>query len=227
MIINGARQIGKSYIIRYVGKELLKSKFKNYIEINFVEDSISDKLFENVNNKEDFYFQLSMIAGKKMGNKDNTLIFLDEIQQYPQFLTLLKFLKQDDRFTYICSGSLFGITLYKTTSIPIGSIEVVNMYPLDFEEFLYANNFNDLAINTIKNHFNNLTTLEENTHNKIFNLFKKYLLIGGLPDAINTYIENNNIVYVRKIQSEIYNYYGDDASKYDKENKFKIKRIYD
>lgn len=227
MIINGARQIGKSYIIRYVGKEILKNKFKNYIEINFVEDSISEKLFENVNNKEDFYFQLSMIAGEKMGNKDNTLIFLDEIQQYPQFLTLLKFLKLDDRFTYICSGSLLGITLYKTTSIPIGSIEIVNMYPLDFEEFLYANNFNDLAINTIKNHFNNLTTLEENTHNKILNLFKKYLLIGGLPDAINSYIENNNIVYVRKIQSEIYNYYGDDASKYDKENKLKIKRIYD
>lgn len=104
MIIDGARQIGKSFIIRHVATEILKSKFTNYIEINFVEDSLSDRLFSNINNKEDFYLQLSMIAGDKMKEKDNTLIFIDEIQEYPQFLTMLKFLKQDDKFTYICSG---------------------------------------------------------------------------------------------------------------------------
>ncbi len=136
MVIDGARQIGKSYIIRYVGSELLKDKFTNYIEINFIEDSLGDKLFEKVNNKDDFYLQLSMIAGDKMKDKDNTLIFIDEIQQYPQFLTMLKFLKQDDKFTYICSGSLLGVTLSKTTSIPIGSIDVVHMFPLDFKELI-------------------------------------------------------------------------------------------
>lgn len=227
MIINGARQIGKSYIIRYVGSKLLKDKFTNYIEINFVEDSLKDKLFENVNNKEDFYFQLSMIAGDKMKDKDNTLIFIDEIQQYPQFLTMLKFLKQDDRFTYICSGSLLGVTLAKTPSIPIGSIDVVQMFPLDFEEFLLANGFNDYAINSLKLKYENLESLEESTHNKVLDLFKKYLLIGGLPDAINSFIDKKNIVEVRKIQSDVYDYYGDDASKYDKEHKLKIKRIYD
>lgn len=227
MIINGARQIGKSYIIRYVGSELLKDKFTNYIEINFVEDSLKDKLFENVNNKEDFYFQLSMVAGDKMKDKDNTLIFIDEIQQYPQFLTMLKFLKQDDRFTYICSSSLLGVTLAKTPSIPIGSIDVVQMFPLDFEEFLLANDFNDYAINSLKIKFENLESLEETTHNKVLDLFKKYLLIGGLPDAINSFIDKKNIVEVRKIQLDIYDYYGDDASKYDKEHKLKIKRIYD
>ena len=227
LIINGARQIGKSYIIRYVGSKLLKDKFTNYIEINFVEDFLKDKLFENVNNKEDFYFQLSMVAGDKMKDKDNTLIFIDEIQQYPQFLTMLKFLKQDDRFTYICSGSLLDVALAKTPSIPIGSIDVVYMFPLDFEEFLLANGFNDYAINSLKIKFENLESLEESTHNKVLDLFKKYLLIGGLPDAINSFIENKNIVEVRKIQLDIYDYYGDDASKYDKEHKLKIKRIYD
>ncbi len=227
MIINGARQIGKSYIIRYVGSKLLKDKFTNYIEINFVEDSLKDKLFENVNNKEDFYFQLSMIAGDKMKDKDNTLIFIDKIQQYPQFLTMLKFLKQDDRFTYICSSSILDVALAKTPSIPIGSIDVVYMFPLDFEEFLLANGFNDYAINSLKIKFENLESLEESTHNKVLDLFKKYLLIGGLPDAINSFINKKNIVEVRKIQSDIYNYYGDDASKYDKEHKLKIKRIYD
>ena len=226
MIVDGARQVGKSYIIRYVASELLKDKFTNYIEINFVEDSLGNKLFENVNNKEDFYLQLSMVAGEKMKNKDNTLIFIDEIQQYPQFLSMLKFLKQEDKFTYICSGSLLGETLIKTPSIPIGSIDVIHMFPLDFEEFLLANNFNDYAINSLKNKFDRLESLEEATHAKVLDLFKKYLLIGGLPDAVNCFINKMNIVEVRKIQSDIYDYYGDDASKYDKEHKLKIKRIY-
>lgn len=227
MIIDGARQIGKSYIIRYVGSELLKDKFTNYIEINFIEDSIGDKLFEKVSNKEDFYLQLSMVAGDKMKDKDNTLIFIDEIQQYPQFLTMLKFLKQDDKFTYICSGSLLGVTLAKTPSIPIGSIDVVHMFPIDFEEFLLANGFNNYAISSLKTKFENFEALEETAHNKVLDLFKKYLLIGGLPDAVNSFIEKKNIIEVRKIQSDIYDYYGDDASKYDKEHKLKIKRIYD
>ena len=227
MIIDGARQIGKSFIIRYVATEILKSKFTNYIEINFVEDSLSDRLFSNINNKEDFYLQLSMIAGDKMKEKDNTLIFIDEIQEYPQFLTMLKFLKQDDKFTYICSGTLLGVTLTKTPSIPIDSIDVVRMYPLDFEEFLYANGFNEVAIDSIHAKFIKKETLESTIHNKLLDLFKKYLLTGGLPDAINSFINDRNIFNIRKIQSDIYDYYGDGASKYDKDHKLKIKRIYD
>lgn len=227
MIIDGARQIGKSYIIRYVGSQLLKNKFKNFIEINFVEDALGEKLFKDVSSKEDFYLRLSMIAGHKMGNKEDTLVFIDEIQQYPQFLTMLKFLKQDDKFTYICSGSLLGVTLAKTPSIPIGSIDVVHMYPLDFEEFLLANGFSELAIDSLKSSFCNLQSLDEATHNRVLDLFKKYLFVGGLPDAVNCFIEKKNIVQIRKIQSDIYDYYGDDASKYDTEHKLKIKRIYD
>ena len=227
MLIDGARQIGKSYIIRYVCTEVLKNKFKNYIEINFVEDSISDRIFANINSKEDFYLQLSMFAGNKMGNKDNTVIFIDEIQEYPQFLTLLKFLKQDDRFTYICSGSLLGVTLLKTPSIPIGSIDINHMYPLDFEEFLLANGFNSSAINVLKQNFENLTSLDETTHNKMLDLMKKYLFTGGMPDAVNSFLKNQNIMEVRRIQSTISDLYGDDASKYDREHKLKIKRIYD
>ncbi|MBQ6980150.1 MAG: ATP-binding protein [Clostridia bacterium] len=223
LIIDGARQIGKSYIIRHFGTKM----FKNYIELNFVEDEKGDKIFQNINSVKDFYLGLSMVAGDKMQKKENTLVFLDEIQEYPQFLTLLKFLKQDDRFTYIASGSELGVTLKKTTSIPMGSIERVHMYPLDFEEFLYANGFNELAIASLKENFDNKESLDENTHNKVLDLFKKYLLVGGLPDSVNSFINDYNIVNVRNIQSEIHEYYGDDASKYDKDHKLKIKRIYD
>ena len=225
LIIDGARQIGKTYIIRHVGKKL----FKNYIELNFIEDLNGPKIFEKVSSVKDFYFQISTIAGDKMGNKKDTLIFLDEIQAYPQMLTLLKFLKQDDKFTYIASGSLLGVTLRKTTSIPMGSIEIKRMFPLDFEEFLLANGFNNFAIDTIREKFLANESLDSAFHERLLELFKKYLLIGGLPDAVNSFINDSNIFNVRKIHNDIKDFYLSDASKYEKDNnkKLKIRRIYE
>lgn len=192
-----------------------------------IEDSLGNRLFEKVRTVEDFYLQVSMLAGDKMQKKENTLIFIDEIQAYPHLLTLLKFLSQDNRFTYIASGSLLGVTLSQTTSIPMGSIQKIQMYPLDFEEFLYANGMNEFVISTLRNKFNRLEELDESMHNKMMDLFKKYLLVGGMPDAINTYLSEKNIVSVRNIQAEIHEYYASDASKYSLENKLKISRIYD
>ena len=223
LLIDGARQVGKTYIIRYVGEEL----YKNFIEINMIEDSLKDRLFEGVKTVEDFYFQVSMLAGNKMGQKEDTLIFIDEIQAYPHLLTLLKFLLQDGRFTFIASGSLLGVTLSQTTSIPMGSIRKVRMFPLDFEEFLYANGFNEMTISFLRKKYENEEALDEAAHNKVMELFRKYLLVGGLPEAVNSYIQNQNIVLVREIQNEIREYYATDASKYDEENKLKIRRIYD
>lgn len=223
LLIDGARQVGKTYIIRYAGKKL----FDNYIEINMLEDSIGNRLFENVRTVEDFYLQVSMIDGGKLKQKENTLIFIDEIQAYPQLLTLLKFLSQDGKYTYIASGSLLGVTLSETTSIPMGSIRKVRMFPLDFEEFLYANGMNEQVVSFLKDKFEKLEPLDESMHNRIMDLFRKYLLVGGLPDVVNTYIETKNINRVRAIQSEIHDYYAADASKYDEQRKLKIRRIYD
>lgn len=223
LLVDGARQVGKTYIIRYVGKKL----FENFIEINMVEDSLGDRLFANTKTVEDFYLQVSMIAGNRMKDKENTLIFLDEIQAYPHLLTLLKFLSQDNRFTYIASGSLLGVTLSQTTSIPMGSIRKVRMFPLDFEEFLYANGMNEIVVSSMRKKFERLESLDESMHNRMMGLFRKYLLVGGLPDAVNTYLETTNIQSVREIQSEIHDYYAADASKYDEERKLKIRRIYD
>ncbi len=223
LLVDGARQVGKTYIIRHVGRKL----FENFIEVNMVEDSVGDRLFAQTNTVEDFYLQLSMIAGDKMGQKENTLVFIDEIQAYPHLLTLLKFLQQDDKFTYIASDSLLSVTLSQTTSIPMGSIRKIRMFPLDFEEFLYANGMNEIVISSMRKKFERLESLDEPMHNKIMDLFRKYLLVGGLPDAVNTYIATKNIQSVREIQSEIHDYYAADASKYDDDNKLKIRRIYD
>lgn len=223
LLVDGARQVGKTYIIRYLGKKL----FPNFIELNMVEDSIGDQLFLNTKTVEDFYLQVSMLAGDKMGKKEDTLIFLDEIQAYPHLLTLLKFLRQDNRYTYIASGSLLGVTLSETTSIPMGSIRKIRMFPLDFEEFLYANGMNETVLQALRQKFENLETLEEPMHNKMMDLFRKYLLAGGMPDAVNAYIQEKNIFMVREIQREIHDYYAADASKYDEERRLKIRRIYD
>lgn len=223
MLVDGARQVGKSYIIRHTGN----SMFSNYIELNMVEDSIGKRLFANTQSVEDFYLQVSMLAGDKMKEKENTLIFIDEIQAYPHLLTLLKFLAQDDKYTYIASGSLLGVTLSETTSIPMGSIRKVRMFPLDFEEFLYANGMNEIAISSLRKKFERMESLDESMHNHIMDLFRKYLLVGGLPDAVNTFVATKNIQEVREIQNEIHEYYAADASKYDNERKLKIRRIYD
>lgn len=223
LLVDGARQVGKTYIIRHVGNKL----FENFIEINMVEDSLGDRLFANTKTVEDFYLQVSMLEGNKMKKKENTLIFIDEIQAYPHLLTLLKFLSQDNKFTYIASGSLLGVTLADTPSIPMGSIRKIRMFPLDFEEFLYANGMNEIVISSMQKKFERLEALDEAMHNKMMDLFRKFLLVGGLPDAVNSYLEEKNIQSVREIQKEIHDYYAADASKYDEDNKLKIRRIYD
>ena len=223
LLVDGARQVGKTYIIRYTGKKL----FKNFIEINLLEDSLRDRLFAEVKTVEDIYMQISMTAGNKMKSRENTLIFFDEIQVYPHLLTLLKFLANDGKFTFIASGSLLGVTLSETTSIPMGSIRKIRMFPLDFEEFLYACGMNEFAVSAIRQKFLQLESLDESTHDKMIDLFRKYLLVGGLPDAVNSYIAKKNIKSVREIQSEIREYYAADASKYDSQKKLKIRRIYD
>ncbi|MCD8119610.1 MAG: AAA family ATPase [Lachnospiraceae bacterium] len=223
LLIDGARQVGKTYIVRYVGKKL----FKNFIEINMVEDALSSRLFANTKSVEDFYLQVSMLAGDRMKERENTLIFLDEIQAYPHLLTLLKFLAQDGRFTYIASGSLLGVTLSETSSIPMGSIRKVRMFPLDFEEFLYANGLNEMAVAAMEKKFRAEEPLDESMHAKMMDLWRKYLLIGGLPDAVNAWLEEKNIRLVREVQREIHDYYAADASKYGDDRKLKIRRIYD
>ncbi len=225
LILEGARQIGKSFSIREAGTRL----YPNYVEINFVEDDEGDQLFKNIHKKEDFYLTLSMVAGDRLSGRDDTLVFLDEIQHYPQYLTMLKFLREDGRYRYIASGSLLGITLQDTTSIPVGSIIRKEMFQLDFEEFLIANGFGTEAIAMLRHSYENRQSLTEEHHNLVLGLFRRYLLVGGMPDAVNVYLDTHNIVRVRDVQDNIRSMYADDATKYEKEHskKLLIRRIYE
>ncbi len=225
LIIDGARQIGKSYIVRWVGQRL----FPNYIEINMEEDKLGDRVFADAKTVEDFYLALGVVAGDKMKDKASTLVFIDEIQAYDHLLTLVKFLMADSRFTYIASGSQLGIALKHSQSVPVGSLSIEHMYPMDFEEFLYANGVGESAVETMRDCFRNNRSLSENLHAKMLDFFKKYIIVGGLPQAVETYIETKNIVEFRRIQYEVHNLYGIDASKYEAEQnrRLKIRRIFD
>lgn len=223
LLINGARQIGKSFLIRYVGQQL----FTHYIEIDLRADKENLGHFAKVHSTEDFYLQLGILYGNKLGSKEDTLIFLDEIQCYPHLLTMLKFLNQESRYTYIASGSQLGVALSESTSVPLGSVEIQQMYPLDFEEFLWAMGCGTEAIGVMRNQFQKNLPLDETTHEYMLKMFRYYLLTGGLPDAVNIFVDNKNITAIRTLQQNIHNLYGIDASQYDLERKLKIRRIYD
>lgn len=223
LLVNGARQIGKSYLIRYVGKKL----FKHYVEINLKADQESNRIFADVHSKEDFYLQLGAIAGNELGKENDTLVFLDEIQSYPHLMTMLKFLNEDGKYRYIASGSQLGVALSQTPSVPIGSIAIKQMFPLDFEEFLWAMGCGKEAIEAMKQRFSANESLNDSMHNYMLQQFKIYLLVGGMPDAINKFLENRNIAQVRTIQQDILGLYKIDASQYDEEKKLVIRKIYD
>ncbi len=223
LLVNGARQIGKSYLIRYIGKKL----FKNFVEINLKVDQEGIGIFATVRTKEDFYLQLGAIAGNQLGTKEDTLVFLDEIQSYPHLMTMLKFLNEDGKYRYIASGSQLGVALSQTPSVPIGSIAIQQMYPLDFEEFLWAMGCGKETIEGMRQKFLTHEQLNDPMHNYMLQQFKIYLLVGGMPDAINKFKENRNISQVRDIQRDIHALYKIDASQYDAENKLVIRKIYD
>ncbi|MDE6006427.1 MAG: AAA family ATPase [Muribaculaceae bacterium] len=222
LVVTGARQIGKSYIIRYCASKY----FPHVIEINLIRDAEGHKIFENVRTTEDFYLALSAFSSAPLGNKHDTLIFLDEIQVYPHLLTMLKFLREEGRFRYVASGSLLGVTLRKSSSVPLGSIDILKMYPLDFEEFLLANDFGSLAINALRENFLNMESVAEGIHSKVMALYKRYLLVGGLPEAVNIFLKTRDLNQVRSIQHTILDLYKVDAAKYDTENSLKISKIY-
>lgn len=223
LLVNGARQIGKSYLIRYVGKKL----YPHFVEINLQKDKEGPAIFSHVHTTQELYMQVSTIADETLGNKSDTLIFLDEIQAYPHLLTMLKFLRDEGRYHIIASGSQLGIALAETPSVPIGSVAIETMYQLDFEEFLWASGAGQEAIDGMRALFEKRQPLPEGMHRYILQQFQYYLLVGGLPDAVNHFVASHNMREVRDIHRDIHELYRTDASQYDEARKLMIRRIYD
>lgn len=222
LLLAGARQIGKTYSIRKFAKE----HFKSFIEINFVETPEAIEIFSTAQNSNDILLRLSVLTDKPL-IKDDTIIFFDEVQLCPEIVTAIKFLVDDGRYRYILSGSLLGVELNNLRSTPVGYMAIKDMYPLDLEEFMWAVGVNKDIIATLKSAWENKQAVDDFVHRKMMEIFRLYLIVGGMPDAVNAYKENNNLQDVIEKQREIIRLYRKDISQYDIARQLKIKEVFD
>ena len=221
-LLTGARQVGKSFVIREFGKK----HFESFVEINFLENTDAATVFLGAQDAQDILLRLSVLANKPMP-KGKTLIFLDEVQCVPDVLTVIKFLVEEGSYRYALSGSLLGVELRNIRSMPVGFLTVKEMYPLDLEEFFVACGVQSRVFDALADSFNQLKPIDTVVHQKLMQLFRLYMIVGGMPAAVQTYIDTNNMRDVLAVQKSILQMYRADISQYDTENKLYIEDIFD
>ncbi|MBQ9124207.1 MAG: ATP-binding protein [Acholeplasmatales bacterium] len=223
LLITGARQIGKTYIIR----EMLKQENCDYVEFNLIEQPEMIKVLEAVtnNNSQAFIERLSIATSHKLV-KGKTIIFFDEIQEYKEIVTKIKFLVDDGSFKYVFSGSLLGVELTGLKSAPVGYLNTIEMFPLDFEEYSIALNIKKETLERLYKAFEEKRTVDDFVHEKMLEAFRSYLLVGGMPEAVNSYVNDHDYNEIYKIHLNIIEQYKLDFTKYEKEKRLKLKSIY-
>ena len=223
LLVTGARQIGKTWLIR---EEIAKSGYCKF-EVNFIDqpdlvDYLNVKMSAN-----EFLVKLKMIMPEDCKPQE-TVVFFDEIQKCPEIVTKIKLLVEEGSFKYVMSGSLLGVELKGITSVPVGYLTVLRMYPMDFEEFMIANNVSKTTLEMLKAKFETCQPVDEFIHQKLLSLFFIYLIVGGMPDAVKIYIATKDIREVDKVQRDIVALYKEDFSQYESEDKkLKLISIYD
>lgn len=223
LLVTGARQIGKTWLIR---DEIEKSDY-NRFEVNFIDQPDMIEYLNAQMSAEEFLIKLKMIMPENC-KPYKTIVFFDEIQKCPEIVTKIKFLVDEGSFKYVMSGSLLGVELKGIASAPVGYLTVLRMYPMDFEEFMVANDVSQTTLDMIKEKFETIRPLDEFIHQKLLYMFFVYLIVGGMPDAVKTYIETKDIREVDKVQRDIVTLYKEDFSQYELEDKkLKLKSIYD
>lgn len=223
LLVYGARQVGKTFIIR----ECLEQSDCDYVEFNLIDQpKIIDILSDSID-IDDLILKLSLYCEKKI-IPGKTFIFFDEIQKYKDIVTKIKFLVEDRRFRYILSGSLLGVEIVNLKSAPVGYLQTINMYPLDFEEFLQVFEVEESIINKLQESFTNKTAVDNIIHNKIMQMFNLYLIIGGMPSAVEKYRNTSNIDDVMDEHKAIIELYKLDFTQYEQENhKLLLTNIYE
>ena len=210
LIIHGARQVGKTYIVKQFGKE----NYDNLIYVNFeTNQELSSQISESIDAKY-IINKLELFYGEKI-LPEKTLIFFDEIQANERALTSLKyFYEQAPEYHIIAAGSLLGIAINrKNYSFPVGKVQMINMYPLSFKEFLVAIGRENL-IETIQEHFNSNKRMDKDIHELCLKLYRTYLVVGGMPEVVQTYLEEQKIISTIDVQTEILQSYERDMTKY-------------
>ena len=221
LLITGARQVGKTFIIREAGK----ADFESFIEINFLENRTAQSLFENAKSSSDILLRISAIADQPL-IPGKTLIFFDEVQECKEIVTAIKFLVNEGSYRYILSGSLLGVDLKDIRSAPVGYMDIFEMYPLDFEEFALAIGVSVRVIESLRHAFTKRTPVDAIVHERMMDLFRLYLIVGGMPSVVARYLETNNLQEVALEQRAILALYRQDIAKYDPNNKLYLEDIF-
>ncbi|MCL2816072.1 MAG: ATP-binding protein [Oscillospiraceae bacterium] len=210
LLIKGARQVGKTFIIEKFARE----NYKHFTLINFVQNPAYKTVFDGDLDTETIIKQISLrVPGAKL-IPGETLLFLDEIQDCARARAALKFLTQDGRFDVIASGSMLGINYKDVPSYPVGYVDHLEMYSLDFEEFLWANGVSPDSIADIKAYYEQKKPVPAAMHERMIELFKEYIVVGGMPRAVDEFVNTHNFADVLKIQKGIIDDYTDDIAKY-------------
>ncbi|MCI1741570.1 MAG: AAA family ATPase [Prevotella sp.] len=222
LLVDGARQVGKTYSIRRFGH----SNFKSFIEINFVNMPEAVSIFKNAASGDDLLLRLSAFTDQPL-IKGKTLIFFDEVQKCPEIVTAMKFLVDEGSYRYIMSGSLLGVELKSLSSAPVGYIDIKSMFPIDFEEFLDALGVARRIVDQLRECFTDRKPVDEVIHGRLMQLFRLYLVVGGMPAAVQTYLDTNNLQEVMAEQRAIIRLYQLDISQYDPDDKLYLDDIFD
>ena len=223
LIIYGARQVGKTYIVRSV----LEERSEDYVEFNLIRDKGALEVLRGFTSVNDLILKLSLLSEKPL-TPHKTFIFFDEIQEYPEIVTTIKFLVEDGRFRYILSGSLLGVEIKNIKSAPVGYLQSLTMYPLDFEEFLQLFRVDKKILDGLKNCYTKRQPVDEVIHKRFNEIFNLYLIIGGMPAAVDAYQRTNNIDDVITEHNSIIEQYKQDFTKYETQQKrLFLTRIYD
>ena len=223
LCIIGARQIGKTSIVRAFGKQ----EYAHFLEINFIKQPLAKDIFKDLLDVNTLLTNLSAFTQKKMV-PGKTLIFLDEIQECPQARTAMKFLVEDHRFDYVESGSLLGVKYKDVPSYPVGFEDIYQMTPMDFEEFLWANGVQPDTITMLHQCFDTNTPVHDTIHHTLCKLFYAYIIIGGMPEVVQTYVDTHDIAQVIQKQQQILRLYRLDIGQYAQgSDRIKIQSIFD
>ena len=222
LLVTGARQTGKSFSIRHFGE----THFESFVEINFIENPDAVGTIRGAKDSRDILLRLSLLANRPL-LKGKTLIFFDEVQEYPEIVTAIKFLVDEGSYRYIMSGSLLSVELNDLRSEPVGYLDIVEMFPLDLEEFVRALGVGDAVIDNLREAFVKLQPVDEFVHRKMMELFRLYLVVGGMPAAVQKYVDTHNLKDVMNEQLAIVRLYKRDITKYDKDRKLYIEEIFD
>lgn len=221
LLVTGARQVGKTFAIRTIAKEV----FEQLVEINFIEQPDAVELFSQSKNAEDILMRISALTRKKLV-PGKTLIFFDEVQECDEMVTAVKFLVDEGSYRYVMSGSLLGVELKDLRSVPVGYMSELEMYPLDLEEFAKAVGIGDEVLEHLKDCYDEQKPVDEFVHRRMVELVRLYMIVGGMPAAVQKYLDTNNLRNVLNEQRDIIRTYKRDITKYEKERKLQIEEIY-